>query len=296
MTIAHQFEYVRPETVAEAVAILAEHGERARVLAGGTDLVPWMRDDAVHPDVVVDVKHLPGLRDIEIRSGTLHIGSLVTFSRLADSEVTASHAPVLVEAAHTVGSIGIRNRATLAGNICSAVPSLDGGPPLLVYDAVVRAVGSGGSRVVPIGDWFAAPHRTVLGAGEIVTDISIPLQGRQGGCYVKLSRYRGEDLAQAAVAVLALPNHRYRIAFGAVGPIPVRAPAIEALLDGKELDAGLIAAAKALVDDVISPITDVRATARYRAHMCRIMLGRGLETAVARLHGVDPPYGKEVLS
>jgi carbon-monoxide dehydrogenase medium subunit len=112
---------------------------------------------------------------------------------------------------------------------------------------------------------------------------------------VKLSRYRGEDLAQAAVAVLALANHRYRIAFGAVGPVPIRATAIESLLDGKELNEALIAAAEEMVGDVIAPITDVRATARYRSHMCRVMLRRGLETAASRLRGDGPPYGTEVL-
>ena len=295
MTIAHQFDYVRPETLDEALAILSEHGEGARILAGGTDLVPWMRDDAAHPQVVVDVKRVPELNNIEIRNGTLHIGALVTFSALTRSEAVLVHAPVLVEAARTVGSIGIRNRATLVGNICSAVPSLDGGPPLLVYQAVVQVVGPRGSRVVPIGEWFAGPHRTVLEPGEIVTDVSLPLPGRQGGCYVKLSRYRGEDLAQVAVAVLALPNRRYRIAFGAVGPTPVRAPFIEALLDGKELGHDLLTAAAELVDVTIAPIGDVRASARYRAHKARVMLRRGLETAVARLAGEGPPLGTEVL-
>lgn len=295
MTIAHPFDYVRPNSLDEVVEILSEFPGAAHVLAGGTDLVPWMRDDAVFPDLVVDVKRVPDLVAVEERDGALHIGALVTFSMLASSQLVADRAPVLAEAAHMVGSVGIRNRATLVGNVCSAVPSLDGGPPLLVYDAVVHTLGPDGARDLPIGEWFLGPRRTALSRGSIVTGVSLPSLGRHGGCYVKLSRYRGEDLAQAGVAIVVTEDLDYRVAFGAVGPVPARANAIEQVLAGQQLDAELIATAADLVDEAIAPITDMRATARYRAHMCRVMLRRGLEAATGRLRGNGPPHGTELL-
>jgi len=295
VSIAHDFDYVRASTLAEALEALGEGGPGARVLAGGTDMVAWLRDDAVHPDLLVDIKDVPGLDEITVRDGTLEIGALVTFSRIIDSPLVAEHAPTLVEASHTVASVGIRNRATLVGNLCSAVPSLDGGPPLLVHEAALRVAGKDGERSVPIGEWFSGPRRTVLADGEIALGVSIPAAGEHGGCYLKLSRYRGEDLAQASVAALVLPGNRYRVAFGAVGPVAFRAPGIEDHLAGRVLDDEAMDGAKALVDEVISPITDVRASSEYRAHMCRVMLGRALRAAAGRLAGDGPAYGEELL-
>jgi carbon-monoxide dehydrogenase medium subunit len=295
VSIAHDFDYVRVSTLAEALEALGSGGPGARVLAGGTDMIAWLRDDAVTPGLLVDIKDVPGLDEITVREGTLEIGALVTFSALIASPLVAEHAPTLAEASHTVASVGIRNRATLVGNLCSAVPSLDGGPPLLVHDAVLRVAGPAGERHVPIVEWFAGPRRTALADGEIAVGVSVPLTGDHGGCYVKLSRYRGEDLAQASVAVLATPGNRYRVAFGAVGPVAFRAPGIEAHLEGRVLDDEAVEGARALVDEVISPITDVRATKEYRAHMCRVMLVRALRAAAGRLSGDGPAYGAELL-
>ncbi len=293
MAISHDFAYLRPDDLDEALAMLGEH-PGARVLAGGTDLVPWMRDDAVFPEAVVDIKRIAGLADITVADGSLRVGTLVTFSDLMRSAVVDAEVPLLAEAAATVASVGIRNRATLVGNLCSAVPSCDGGPALLVYDAAVEVTGPDGPRSVPITEWFLGPRKAALGSSEIATGVTIPIPGAHGGCYVKLSRYRGEDLAQAGVAVLALPGHRYRVAFGAVGPVPFRAPAIEAHLEGRAID-GSPEGLDELVDEVISPISDVRATKEYRAHMCHVMLRRGLAAAEARLTGGGPPYGEHVI-
>jgi carbon-monoxide dehydrogenase medium subunit len=295
MTITHDFAYHRPGTLAEAVALLADGGEGTRVLAGGTDLVPWLRDDAVHPDALVDLKRIGGLRDIAEADGVVSIGALVTFSDLLESAIVAERLPLLGEAAATVASVGIRNRATLAGNLCSAVPSCDAGPALLCHDALLRVTGPGGDREIPISKWFEGPRRTSLRTGEIVTAVAVPDPGDHGACYAKLSRYRGEDLSQAGVAVVALPGNRYRVAFGAVGPVPFTAPAIEACLDGRELDAESVGEAVALVGGVISPITDLRATKEYRSHMCEVMLRRALTAAVARLRGGGPPYREQVV-
>jgi CO/xanthine dehydrogenase FAD-binding subunit len=295
MSLTRSFSYVKPGSLEEALALLAEHGHAAAVLAGGTDLVSWMRDDLVAPEVVVDIKGLPGLRGIALVDGTLRLGALATFSDVLRSPVVAGAFPVLAEMAGEVASVGIRNRATVAGNLCSAVPSNDAGPVLLAAGASLQVAGAGGERGITLADWFLGPRRTSLGTGELVTGISIPLPGRHGACYAKLGRYRGEDLAQASVAVLALPGSRYRIAFGAVAPATVRAPAIEAFLEGRHLDDTALAGAADLVAHAISPIDDIRASAEYRTHMCRVMLGRALQAATARLAGEGPPYGTRLL-
>ena len=221
MTTTRSFTYVKPGSLPEALALLAEHGREAAVLAGGTDLVSWMRDALVAPELVVDLKGIPGLGGIALVDGTLRLGALATFSDVLRSPVVAAAFPVLAEMAGTVASVGIRNRATVVGNLCSAVPSNDAGPVLLAAGASLQAAGPNGERTIPLSDWFLGPRRTSLAEGELVTGITIPLPGPHGGCYLKLGRYRGEDLAQASVAVLALPGRRYRIAFGAVAPAVV---------------------------------------------------------------------------
>jgi len=296
MPIIHDFEYVRPETLDEAVLALTGAGEGAQVLAGGTDLVGWMRDELAAPGLLVDIKRVPGLADVFVRGDSLVIGALVTFTRLLECVVVRQHFPLIREAAGRMSCVGIRNRATLAGNICSAVPSCDGGLVLLVHEALVGVHGPAGGRTIPMTEWFLGLRKTALLPGEIVTEIAIPEpRGGHGGCYVKLGRYRGEDLAQASVAVLALPEHRYRVAFGAVAPTPVRARRIEALMSGRGLDDALIAEACALIPQETSPITDIRASREYRAHMLGVMFERGARAAVARLEGGGPAYGTALI-
>lgn len=296
MTIAQEFDYQRPATLEEAVGILAAHSGEARVLAGGTDLIAWLRDEAITLDLVVDIKGIDGLDQITEEDTNLSIGSLVTFADLLRSRLVADRLPLIVEAAGTVGSTGIRNRATLVGNICSAVPSCDAGPALLAYEAIVEIVGEGGFRQIPIDEWFRGPRQTALDRHEMATRVIVPIpEGGHGAAYARLSRYRGEDLAQASVAIVITPGDHYRVAFGAVAPTPVRAVHIEDLLDGRALDESLISEAVALVSEEVSPITDMRSTKEYRLHMCEVMLQRGLKAASARLGGAGPAYGTRLV-
>lgn len=294
VVIAREFSYRRPGSLAETVRILSDHGGSAQILAGGTDLVAWMRDDAIAPDVVVDIKDLPALRDLTMDGGTLHLGSLVTFSDIIESEIVGEHAPLISEMAGTVASGGIRNRATMVGNICSAVPSCDAGPVLIAYDTTVHLVGPDGERSVDITDWFMGPRETALANGEVVTHVTIDLRPH-AGVYVKLMRYGGEDLAQASVCIVVYPGHEYRVAFGAVAPTPFRSTRIEDALRDRPLDDELIAEVVAMVSDEIHPITDVRATAEYRSHMTEVMLERGLVAANERLAGEGPAYGTRLI-
>jgi carbon-monoxide dehydrogenase medium subunit len=294
MTIAHDFEYERPESLTDAINVLDRPG--AQVLAGGTDVVPWLRDDLIEPALLVDIKSIPGLGEITVDGSHLRIGALVTFADLIGSPVVAEHAPMLAEMAGQVASVGVRNRATIVGNVCSAVPSLDAGPALMVYEGGVEVTGRNGDRLVPLEDWFVGPRRTRLQTGEMATGIAVMLsQMVHAGVFLKLARYSGEDLAQANLAIVATADRDYRIAFGAVAPAPVRAQRIETLLQGRDLDDTLIDSASQLVADEIDPITDIRATAAYRSHMCRVMLRRGLRAASDRLAGTGPPYGTHLI-
>ena len=294
MVIAHEFDYRRPTSLAEAIDVLSDYPGSVRVLAGGTDLVAWLRDDAVSPDLVVDIKDVPGLSGISVDGDTLSIGSLVTFTELIESDLIAEHIPLLAEMAETVASTGIRNRATMVGNICSAVPSCDAGPVLLALETTVHLAGPGGERSVDINDWFVGLRQTARLDDEVVTRITIKLRAH-GGVYVKLMRYAGEDLAQAAVCIVTFPDETYRVTFGAVAPTPIRSTRIEAALNGKTLDAALVAEAVAMVDGEISPITDMRASAEYRTRMAEVMLERGLWAAAERLSGTGPEYGARLI-
>ena len=294
MVIAHEFDYRRPASLDEAIGILSDYAGSARLLAGGTDLVAWLRDDAVAPDVVVDIKDVPGLGDITYDGDLLRIGSLVTFTDLMESDLIRTHAPLLVEMAETVASTGIRNRATMVGNICSAVPSCDTGPVLLVYDTTVHLAGPAGERSVDINDWFVGLRQTALAEDEVVTGIDIKIR-QHGGVYVKLMRYAGEDLAQAAVGIVVYPGNEYKVAFGAVAPAPFRSSRIEGALRGRPLADALVAEVVAMVDDEISPITDMRASAEYRTRMTEVMLERGLWEASERFAGTGSDYGVRLI-
>lgn len=296
MTISHEFDYHKPTTATEAVDTLRRYGDKARVLAGGTDLVCWLRENMVTPEALVDIKGVPGLDRIVLDGDLLSIGSLVTFTDLIESDVVRSKAPVLAEMAKQVASVGLRNRATLVGNICAAVPCCDSGPVLLALDAEIVVLGTGGERVVPMAQWFKAPRKTALTDGEFVTGLRIRLpKGRWGAVFAKLGRYKGEDLAQASVTVTATERNEYRVAFGSVAPTPVRAARVEALLAGKTIDDALIAQAVALVVQETRPITDIRASKEYRLHMCEVMLARALRAAVDRVNGKGPAFAESVI-
>lgn len=292
MAVPYEFEYVKPATLDDALGLLAQHGERARLLAGGTDLCLKIKEATETPEVVIDLKGLQELARLDYAENRLHIGASVSFTRLIESQLVREHFPLLCDASATVGSVGIRNRATMGGNICSAVPSLDSGPALLVHEAVAHVKSQKGERHVPLLEWFVGPKRSALQPDEILASISVPTPPKKaGGCYVKLGRYAGEDLAQAGVGVLALEDNEYRVAFCAVGPVPTRARKIEDLLHGHELNEKLLNEAKALVAEEISPITDIRSSKEYRTMMMKVMLERGLQAAVSTLHDQRTEHG-----
>jgi len=294
--ISHEFEYYKPKDFSELSELLLQYKTKAKILSGGTDLVVRIKDGFEFPEIVVDIKSIPELKELKFDGKNLFIGATVTFNELIETDVVKENFPLLWEAAKNVASTGIRNRATLAGNICSAVPSLDSGPALLVYEAEVILKSKDGERKVNINEFFLGPRKTVLKEDEFVYGVNVPLpQKKNGGSYVKLGRYNGEDLAQVGIGTLILEGNEYRIAHCAVGPVAARAKKIEQLLNGKSLSDSLIEEAKELIEQEISPITDIRATKEYRIHMAKVMLERGLKAAVNRMNGKGPDYGEKLI-
>ncbi len=290
------FEYFKPRTLEEAISLYEKYGEKAKFLAGGTDLAVMVDDGMVSPDYVIDLKGLDELKKIEKDENSIFIGAGVTFSEIIHSEMVKEKVPILWEASRTIASVGIRNRATLIGNICSAVPSADSAPPLLVLEATVVIAGKNAKREVPISEFFTGPRKTILQNPEVVVDIKIPVSSKKfGSCYIKLGRYDGEDLAQVGVAVFVDEDMKYRIAFGAVAPVPVRAYDAEKLLEGKKIDEDLLESVVPVALSAISPISDVRASKEYRLHVSGVLLKRALKTSLERLEELGPDYGASLI-
>jgi carbon-monoxide dehydrogenase medium subunit len=268
------FGYARPTTLAEAVGLLAEHGERARVLAGGTDLIIRLRDRTYEPTVVVDVKRVPELApSIEQVDGLLRISAGSVMTDVHDSPLIQRMYPALAEAARFVGSVQIRNRATLAGNQCNASPAADTAPPLLVYGARLEIAGPKEKRLIDLDDFFVRSGVTKLERGELVTAVLLPApEGRAGSAFQRRTRRRGHDLASVTVAVAVDEVGGTRLSFGSLGPRPWLF-----VSDGRtpDLETWFVRAKP-------SP-KSMRASPDYRLAMLRVLTARALATARDRL-------------
>jgi carbon-monoxide dehydrogenase medium subunit len=280
-----RFEYYEPANLEEASALLVRHGAQASLLAGGTDLLVEIREHIRWPKHVVNVKRIPGLAALEYddRSG-LRFGALVTAREIETSPVVLEKYPGLAQAARELGSIQVRHRATVVGNICRASPSADTLPPLIADGASVRIHGPAGGRTVALEDFFTGPGKTDLAPGELVTEVAVPAPApRTGKHYIKHGRRKAMELATVGVAVaLTLEGERcreIRIALGAVAPTPIRARAAEDALRGRPLDGAAIGAAARIAMGACRPISNVRASADYRREMVGVLTARAIERA-----------------
>lgn len=282
----YAFAYERPATLAEAIALLAEHGPDARLLAGGTDLIIRLRDGSARPSVVIDVKRIPELGPgIHEEDGRLVIGARTVMTDVAADPRVAARLSALAEAAAVVGSVQIRNRATLAGNICNASPAADTATPLLAYGASVVAAGPGGTRRIALDDFFVKSGVTTLVPGEIVTAIEVPLpDGPVGAAHTRRTRRRGHDLASVTLSCVVHGSGTARLAYGSVGPRPVLFTDDSGVLadpaasdfDRREVLERAFAGASP------SP-RSMRASPDYRLAMLRVLGRRAVATAVDRL-------------
>ena len=280
------FTYHRPESLAAALQLLREHGAGACVLAGGTDLIVRLRKRQDVPGIVVDLKRVAELRaDIVTNGAGIRIGACTVISDIVEHQEIRERFPALVEAGLVLGSIQIRNRATLAGNLCNASPAADTAPALLVYGARVTMVGPRGTREVPLDEFLTGPGRTALGHGELVAAIDLPWPpGGSGAAFARLTRRRGVDLAIVSVACLASRSGEIRFAFGAVGPRPFLVVRNEAALLESNIDPERRDAMLSRFFASASPISDLRARDSYRAAMLPVLARRALGAAVARMH------------
>lgn len=272
-----EFEFLQPKSIAEAIAMRVEHGDRLVVYNGGTDIVIQLRDRLIAPDYVMDIKKIPGLHEITFSEQEgLFIGACVTMNEIGGNEAVRAHYPFLAEAALSVGSKQVRNRATSVGNIVNASPLCDTGTPLYVADAVMCLEGPNGKREVPIREFITFVRRTVLQKDEIVTGIKVPYDKDLRGIFTKVARRREVDLSTIC-ATVARSGNEWKLAFGAVAPTPVRLPKTEELLRGKEITEALIDEAAKLARTEVSPIDDVRASKEYRLDVVEVIVRRSLK-------------------
>jgi carbon-monoxide dehydrogenase medium subunit len=280
------FTYVRPTTLADAVGILDEHGSDARLLAGGTDLIIRLRDGSLQPSVVVDLKRIDEL-DPSIREDgdRLVIGARAVMADITADVRVRRHFAALAEAAAVVGSVQIRNRATLAGNICNASPAADTAPSLLVYAAEVVATGPAGTRRIPVTDFFVRSGQTTLIRGELVTAIELPLPTeRVGAVHVRRTRRRGHDLASVTLACAVSERGITRVAYGSVGPRPVLAIDVSGVLADADASDEIKAPTFDRMFAAASPsASSMRASPEYRLAMLRVHGWRALRIAISRL-------------
>lgn len=279
-----RFDYFEPRSLEEAVALLEKHAARASVLAGGTDLLVEIKEQIRSPDYVIGLRGVPGLDALSFdpKEG-LRIGALVTTRALEVHPAVQRHYPGLLQALRELGSIQVRNRATLAGNICRASPSADTLPPLIADGAQVRLHGARGARSVPLEDFFTGPGKTLLGAAELLTEIVVPAPApHTGKHYIKHGRRKAMELATVGVAVsLTLKGDTcagVRICLGAVAPTPIRARTAEAIFlrNGNPEETAEAAMREA------RPISNVRGSAQYRTRMVRVLTRRALDEAQRR--------------
>jgi carbon-monoxide dehydrogenase medium subunit len=274
-------KYYRPTTRADALAALAEAGERARPLVGGTDLLVGLRHHTLEPDLLVDLKAITDLPEpIVVTDDGVQIGATYTLGELVAAPAIREWYPALVEAALTVGSVAIRNRASLVANSCNASPAADTAPPLLVHGARVTIASVDGDRSASLDEFFLGPRRTLCGPGELVTRIELPRPAPgSGSAFRRLTRRRGVDLATVSVAAGVGPDGGLVLGMGAVGPRPLRteAPGPVDLADeaalGEALDR-LVSAA--------TPISDVRGGRDYRLATLRVLAARAVSAAADR--------------
>ncbi len=274
-----KFNYFSPSSLGETFKILSDYKGKSKLLAGGTDLLVKMKKGAVSPDVVVDLSKISELSFIELAGGNLRIGGLTRLADIGESFLVRERAPALAEAIDVLASSQVRNRATIAGNLCNASPAADTAPPLLALDASVKLRSPDGERIVPLAEFFLGPEQTVAKPDEVLTEVIIPLQ-EGSSAFIKLGRRKAFTLSVTSVAAFArVKKGRFeevRVALGAVAPTPMRARKVEEALKGKEVNEENIEKAAEAVKEECCPITDVRASAEYRTEMSYVLTKRVL--------------------
>ncbi|HCG91777.1 MAG TPA: carbon monoxide dehydrogenase [Dehalococcoidia bacterium] len=284
-------DYSAPKTVEEALVILSSKGDKAKILAGGTDLLVQMRGGRFSLESVVDVKNIESLSSYSYDSSNgLVIGAAVELYRIYQDEELAAAFPGLMDAATLIGGIQIQGRATLGGNLCNAAPSGDGIPALIAHNAVANVIGPNGSRVIPVEEFCQGPGRNAMESNELLISITIPNPVKGFGSNYQRFIPRNEmDIAVVGVGTsVVLDGSKFvsaRISLASVGPTPIFAKEAGDFLAGKDITAENIAVAADLSKKAATPITDMRGTIEQRVHLVEVFTRRTLEVSIARAKG-----------
>jgi aerobic carbon-monoxide dehydrogenase medium subunit len=285
--IPASFEYLRPKTLPEAIGLLQQYGDDAKILSGGQSLIPMMKLRLARPGYLVDINRITGLSHIKEEGGYLRIGGLTREAELEASPLVRAKYPIIIDTAHVIADPQVRNLATVGGNLAHGDPANDHPATMVALGAQVVATGAKGERVIPIEDFFLTLFSTALQHDEILTEIRIPIPPpRSGGAYLKLERKVG-DFATAAVAVqLTLDDkgacQNVGIGLTNVGPTPVKARKAEDFLRGKKLDEANIAQAAQLAADEADPSADLRGPVEYKKGLVKELAKRALTRALQR--------------
>jgi carbon-monoxide dehydrogenase medium subunit len=287
-----RFEYLAPKTVKECIALLSQYGEKAKVIAGGTDLISQMKWGEIKPDYLISLSQIPNLNEIQFSSPTgLKLGALVKIGEIERSEIIKKHYPILAQAASVLGSVEIRNRGTVGGNLCNAAPSADMAPSLLVLDAKAVIASQSGEKIIPLEDFFVGPGKTILSNHEFLVRLEVPpMKPNSFGEYIKIGIRKTMDIAVVGVAVLITLDHgnhtceEARLGLGAVAPTPIRAKQAEGVLKGKKLNEELIELAAKTASDEASPLNDIRSSEKYRRYMIQTLTRRAIRQPLIQTH------------
>ena len=278
------FDYLTPKTTKEACFWLSKYGNKAKVIAGGTDLLVAVRDRKITPQCIIDLKAIPDLDYIHYtdRKG-LRIGALATIYDVESSPMIQERFPILASAAQQMASPQIRNMGTMVGNLCNAAPSADLAPSLIGLEAKARISGLNGERVVTVEEFFVGPGENVLQTGEILTEIEVPRpRANTRGVYLKTAAGITISIAIVGVAVIVNLDAKgtnivdARIVLGAVAPTPIRARRAEAIIIGKAINDELIEKAAQAAAEEAKPISDIRGSANYRSKMVKVLTNRAI--------------------
>lgn len=276
------FHYEKASSIKEAIEMFGSKKDVSSYMAGGTDLLVQIKKGKKRPEFVIDLKGIKEMDGILLNEDSIIIGALTSIRSIECNSIIKENIPLLCQAAGRLGSIQVRNKATVGGNICNASPAADTASPLLALDAKAVIHGDSGSKEVELKDFFCGPGLTILKDGEILTHLIIPKRSDfQGFIYYKLSTRRAMDLSFVGVAILIEIDKTYhinkaRISLSAVAPTPIRAYSAERILEGEILDERLARESSELASKVSQPISDLRASAEYRREMVRELCFHGL--------------------
>jgi aerobic carbon-monoxide dehydrogenase medium subunit len=275
------FDYARPRSLDEALGLLAAHGEDAKLLAGGHSLIPAMKLRLAQPKILIDIGGIGDLRSINQQDGKIAIGALTTHYEIESSDLLKQSCLLLPEVAGKIGDMQVRNKGTIGGSCVHADPAGDWPAAMLALDAEFEVVGRNGNRTIAAKDFFVGMLTSAIGPDEILKVIRVPATAKSAA-YVKFAQ-KASGFAIAGVAAIA-DKQRKEVAVGVTGVAPAayRAASVEASLRGSDLSSATIASAAEKAADGVDPLSDIHASAEFRAHLARVQAKRALELAASR--------------